>query len=212
MTKETMNVHRALSELKIIDDRILGTIGESTFCAINKHSNTKIKGVEIEGFKAAIQGSWDKVSDLIKRRNAIKRAVVLSNARTKVSINGVEYTVAEAIDMKNHGIELQECLFNTLRGQYNKATFEIEHNNGQQLEDKADRYVAELYSNKDKADSEEVKKAKEFYIKQNSYDLIDPLKLADKIADLEEEINKFKADVDAVLSVSNATTEIEIEY
>ena len=121
MTTKKMTVHKALAELKIVDDRIVSAINGGTYCVANKHSNEKIKGVPVEDYKAVMQGYYDKATDLIKRRNAIKRAVVLSNATTKVSINGVEYTVAEAIEMKNHGVEFDEKMLDVLNKQYNKA-------------------------------------------------------------------------------------------
>lgn len=43
MTTEKMTVHKALSELKILDDRIHLAISEAVFCVTNKHSNEKIK-------------------------------------------------------------------------------------------------------------------------------------------------------------------------
>ncbi|MPM29868.1 hypothetical protein SDC9_76409 [bioreactor metagenome] len=91
MTNETMTVHKALAELKIIDDRIQKAISGGTFCIANKHSNEKINGVPVDDFKKTMQGSFDKASDLITRRNAIKRAVVNSNATTQVKVGEMDY-------------------------------------------------------------------------------------------------------------------------
>ena len=114
-TVEKMSVHKALAELKIIDSRIERSIDDAQFCVANKHSNEKINGIPVEDAKKLMVGSYDKASDLIKRRNAIKRAVVLSNAKTIVMIADREYTVAEAIEMKNHGIDFEEFLLNEMR-------------------------------------------------------------------------------------------------
>lgn len=213
MTQEKMTVHKALAELKIIDDRIDRAIRDGVYCKANKHNNDKINGISVEEFKGTIQGSYDKVTGLIARRNAIKRAVVLSNARTTVKINDGEFTVAEAIDMKNHGIEYDEMLLEEMRKQYNLAQAEILCQNGRELEDRAENYVKGLYGNKEgKTNTEEIDKTKATYIKQNSYELIDVIKIKDKIEDLEAKIAAFNAEVDAALSVSNAITEIEISY
>lgn len=48
MTTEKMNVHKALAELKILDDRIVKAINSVEACISNKHSNTKVKGVDIK--------------------------------------------------------------------------------------------------------------------------------------------------------------------
>lgn len=213
MTTEKMTVHKALAELKIVNDRIVSAINGGTYCVANKHSNDKIKGVSLEEYKGIMQGCYDKSSDLIKRRNAIKRAVVLSNATTKVNINGVEYTVAEAIEMKNHGVEFDDMLYRTLNNQYLKAQAEILKQNGDDLEKRAEQYVIGIYGSKEgKTNTDDFEKTKKDFITANSYELIDPIKILDKINFLEESISSFRAEVDAALSTSNAITEIEISY
>ena len=213
MTTEKMTVHKALAELKIVDDRIVSAINGGTYCVANKHSNDKIKGVSLEEYKKTMQGCYDKATDLINRRNAIKRAVVLSNATTKVNINGAEYTVAEAIEMKNHGVEFDDMLYRTLNNQYLKAQAEILKQNGDDLEKRAEQYVIGIYGSKEgKTNTDDFEKTKKDFITANSYELIDPIKILDKINSLEESISSFRAEVDAALSTSNAVTEIEISY
>ena len=85
MTKEQMTVHKALAELKVMDSRIAKSIQEGSYVVANKHSNEKIKGMTIADYKEYMKASHNKVTDLINRRNAIKRAVVLSNATTMVT-------------------------------------------------------------------------------------------------------------------------------
>ena len=213
MTTEKLTIHKALAELKVLDDRIISTIGNAVYCIANKHSNEKIKGVPIAEYEKTIQGNYDKASDLINRRNAIKRAVVLSNATTKVTINGVEYTVAEAIEMKNHGVEFDQLLLQQLRTQYNKAQAEILKQNGDDLEKRAEQYVIGIYGSKEgKTNTDDFEKTKKDFITANSYELIDPIKILEKIEVLEDKIAKFTAEVDATLSTSNALTEIDISY
>lgn len=103
----------------------------------------------VKEYEGVMQGYYDKATDLIKRRNAIKRAVVLSNATTKVSINGIEYTVAEAIEMKNHGVEFDEKMLAALKKQYDKALAEILKQNGDDLEKRAEQYVIGIYGSKE---------------------------------------------------------------
>lgn len=213
MTTEKMTVHKALSELKILDDRIHLAISEAVFCVANKHSNEKINGIKVDEYLNMMTGSYDKVVDLMARRNAIKTAVVLSNAKTKVTITGIEYTVAEAIDMKNNFMDLKEELLRKMKHQFNNAQAVIKTRNGDELEKKADQYVIGLYGAKDgKVNAEAFDRTRNDFITAQSYDLLDPIKVNDKINALEEEISNFKSEVDAALSVSNAITEIEINY
>lgn len=209
---ETMTVHKALAELKILDGRIQKAIDNSIYCVANKHSNDKVNGVSIEEFKKTIQGCYDKATDLIKRQEAIKKAVTLSNAVTKVKVVDEEYTVAEAIWMRNQGIEFKRRLMFAMQNQYNKSQMVIKKENGKDLEDRADKYVEALYGTKEgKNSAENAEKTRQEFIANNSYELLDPINVLDKIGELEQKISEFMAEVDAELSKSNALTEITID-
>lgn len=217
MTKEQMTIHKALSELKIIDDRITKAIYAGTYVLANKHSNNKIHGMTVDEFKNDMKADFQKVSDLIARRNAIKRAVVASNAITKVKIGDKEMTVATAIESKNHGMELKEVFKSYLERQYTAAKQELDKNSGDLLEKRAENYVlsviqAQPKDSKMTVDSDVMKNLRAQYIKDNAYDIIDPIDVKKVIEDLDNEISSFMTEVDAALSTSNALTVIDVEY
>ena len=217
MTKEKMTVHKALAELKIIDDRINKAINDGTYVIANKHSNEKIQGVSVNDFKDKMRASYQKATDLINRRNALKRAVVLSNATTKIQVGDVEYTVAEAIELKNHGMEFKSALQKAIAYQNAYAQNDINRNSGEAIEKRAEQYVLSVIQAQPKdakmaVDSDAMQALRKDYIKNNTYDLIDPLNVSELLAKLTDEINEFNTEVDAALSVSNALTVIEFEY
>lgn len=213
MTTETMTIHKALAELKILDARIAKEIQNGSYCAANKHSNEKINGIPVSDFEKAVQGTYDKVTDFLKRQEAIKRAVTLSNAKTVVNISGKDYTVAEAIWMKNHGIELKAFLINVMDKQYKQAQAEVNRQNGDDLEKRADQYVTAIYGQKEgKTNYTDIEKVRKDFLEANSYEIIDPINVPEKLEALRKEIDSFMAEVDSALSVSNALTEIIIEY
>lgn len=217
MTKENMTVHKALAELKIIDDRINKAITSGTYVIANKHSNQKIHGMTIDEFRTQMKADFQKVSDLIARRNAIKRAVVSSNAVTKVKVGDTEYTVAEAIEMKNHGMEFKDYFMRAISIQYVRAKNELDLNSGDPLEKRAEQYVlsviqAQPKDSKMAVDSDAMKNLRAQYIKDNQYDIIDPIGVKDVIDGLDTEVSEFLTEVDAALSVSNAITVLDIEY
>lgn len=217
MNKEKMTIHKALSELKVMDDRINSAIMSGTYVIANKHSNEKINGKPVNEFRENMKSSYQKVSDLIARRNAMKRAVVLSNATTKVTVGKTEYTVAEAIEMKNHGMQYKEYLVRVIASQNRNAQSEIERNSGEAIEKRAEKYVLDVIAAQPKdskmsVDSDAMKSLRKTYIENNTYDLIDPLKVNDLLEELTNEINEFNTEVDSALSVSNALTVIEFEY
>lgn len=212
MTKEKMSVHKALAELKIIDDRIHQAT-KPNFVEVKKHNSDNIRGMSVQQVTDAIQSDFQKANDLIARRNAIKRAVVLSNATTRVTIAGVEYTVAEAIDMKNHGLEGYRDLRNVLAAQFRSCTQKADRENDQLENVRADAYIKDTFGNTDMSKAgEDVKKARKDFVIAQTVELVDPLNVLKKIEELDEKINAFMVEVDSTLSVSNAVTEIEVEY
>ena len=80
MTTETMTIHRALAELKVLENRINKTISDAKFCAAVKQSMKKVNGVSLEDFKVGSQSSLDTIRDLIARQEAIKKAISVSKA------------------------------------------------------------------------------------------------------------------------------------
>ena len=212
-TTETMSIHKALCELKVIGDRIEKTMGNVPFVLANEHANKKIQGIPIEEFIAQIKSAHQSTVDLIARREAIKCAVVKSNAVTKVTVAGKEYTVAEAIEMKNHGMDFIRMLKAKLSSELDRAKRLAEMANGQNLENRADGYIKNLYGTTDMKNlTEEANAARKTFIEQHTTELVDPLKAADMVTALENQFYDFMSEVDAALSVSNSLTEITITY
>ena len=204
MKIEKMTIHRALTELKTLDARIHSAIDDGVFITANKRSNIKINGKTIEEHQGVIQGSYDKVISLIERRNIIKSAIVDSNAKTYITVAGKEMTVAQAIERKT-SIQYEEIFLDRLKASYAQAVAHVNREN-EMLEQKLEAYLHAVLGNKDTAKKEDIELHTQSYMDRNEYELIDPISLKEKIEKLEEEIHDFKAEVDAVLSESNATT------
>jgi len=211
MTTETMTIHEALSELKMLDRRILRRIDETSFCTANKHSNSKINGHTIDEYKDGVTNAYQSIRDVIRRRAAIRSALSNSNAATKITVGGREYTIAEAIEMKKEGVSLLTYLQNEMSSCYNNAVRAI-HMGNDELSVNADRYVQNLYGSKDKANADDINKAREVFIVANTIDFIDPLDIQKELEALSEEIETFSHEVDSKISVSNALTTITISY
>lgn len=212
MNTEKMTIHKALAELKVLDKRIVDAMSDATFVANKKNNQEKVYGQTPDAFNKSAFAAYDKISDLIKRRNAIKSAINVSNATTKVEIGGVSYTVVEAIDKKNHGMEFYVELRDYMVNQWTRAKLEMEKNNSQ-LQAKAEKFTTDLMGGKENAvKGEEYDACVSTYIKSNSIEMLDPIGIEKKIAELDDMINSFMPEVDAALSVSNALTTIEIEY
>ena len=212
MIHEKMTVHKALAELKTLDDRINSEITGSVFVRANRHNNMKIFGKTIPDFMADTESSYQSVKALINRRNAMKRAVVLSNAITKVNIGGVEYTVAEAIEMNNHGMENLVELRNCLREQYSSVKRMVESENGDKLVKACENYIQATFGTNENIYIPDIEMAQKVYMTNNTYDIVTGFDIEKVIKELTDRIDAFKAEVDSALSVSNALTVIEFDY
>lgn len=211
MTNEKMTIHEALSAVKMLNTRITDLIYETTFVYTAKANASKISGVKRETLVKETKAEYQKVTDLIKRYNAIKKAISLSNATAKVRIGEKEYTVAEAISLKDTGIAYKQALLNAMTDQYKKAQKEITKSNAA-LEKSADDFVSQTFGAKDSTNADDVEKVRTQYIENQSLEMLDPIGIKKEIAELEEEISVFRTGIDSALSISNATTTIEVEY
>lgn len=212
MNTVEMTVHEALCEIKVVEKRIDKSLMEADFIQANKQSNTRIKGVTIPEYEGSVQASYDKINDLIRRTDAIKAALSVSNASTYVKIAGKEMTVAEAIYHYQYGIDLKKRLLREMEKQYRDALDMVNARNGDFLDRALSKFLSDNFGSKEKTDAEAIQKATEQFIQNNTYVLVDPLKLKKKIESLRDEIDSFLSEVDSALQVSNATTKITITF
>jgi hypothetical protein len=206
MIQESMTVTQALVELKTLDSRITKTITNGNFIAAvqDKTCSTPIATIESQ-----ITASYQKAMDLIERYNAIKKAIVTSNATTQVTVGDKTYTVAEAIDAKNHAMVYKAQLLQRIANQtttaqrtYNELTAKVE----KQASDLVKRMGDE------NGQSETSLAIYDQYMERNKITLVDPLGTKELMEKLSEEMDTFALNVDTALSVVNATTVIEIQY
>ncbi len=209
MTK--MTVHEALCEVKVADKRIEKAILECAFCEANKEISPKINGVTINEFEDDVKAKYQKINDLIKRNENIKKALSLSNAKTIVTVDGKKMSVAEAIYMMQYGIKHKEQLLLSMNRALNRAQQKIETENGSRLEERLDKFIQATYGSKEKVSADELDKASKDFKARNEFKLVDPINIKEKITALMDDIDKFKSSVDAAIQISNATTFIEIE-
>ena len=207
---EKMLVTQALNELKTLDARISRAIRNATFIAGAKTSDTKVvPGTTKEDFVKNAKASHDSIEDLINRRETIKSAIIESNAKTTIEICGKEISVAKAIDMKD-SIIYKKQLLTQMVTQRDGAKAKVARENIT-MENKIDQLVSTAFGKESKQNikPEDYDSIANPYRTSNEYSLVDPLKLDEKIEELERFIEDFEATVDAKLQVSNCVTYIE---
>lgn len=212
MATKEMTVHKALCELKTLGDRIDKKVRNTEFIVGNKHNNEKINDKTIVQWKKDTKAEYQSLMDLIKYRNALKQAVSMSNANTKVTVCGKEYTVAEAIELKNNWIPILKDLSYKLSQNNNQVTITVDRLNDE-VERTAGEQMEKLFTGKDKtAPTKEMLDFRTQYIEQRKYDIIDPIGVESEIRKLEDTILDYMVEVDSELSRSNAVTLITVEW
>lgn len=207
-----VSVNRALKEAKTLRKRIEECIPNVVVCVSNKNSNDKIKGIPIEDFKKSMRASYDKATSLIERYNAIQRAIAKSNASSTTMVAGKEYTVAELIELKSHGMVYKKMLYDRIRREYQEAQDNVNSSLlDERLQRNADDFVAKAFGTNAKgSDAQLVSTARENYIKSNSYSLVTGINVEKVLEEMDKELSDFYDEVDSALNDVNARTEIEI--
>ena len=212
MEKTKMTIHRALSELKLIDARIEKSINSVEPTGLMQ-ANKLVNGFhKKEHFENDAKAKFQSVTDLIERKNLIKSAIVKANGITKVKIAEREMTIADAINFKTV-ITFKKNLIAAIERKHNavksKFTLENEKVNNVALEN-AKIMIGKQGDDRVKPTDDDVKAIVEPFVKRNEFFLVDPLKVDRLVETLQKEVDDFEVEVDAVLSEINAITTIEI--
>ena len=205
---ETLTLHRALAEIKMLQKRITGKI-EDLVVVGNKKRDGLVYNKTLEDFNSDAKADFQSIEDLIKRKNHIKSLIVIKNSETMVKIGDEEMSISDAIT-KKEAILFQEALLQDLKQQYSRERSLVERHNAQV--DANALKLAETALNKENVNLEDtdVSVVVKPYLESNTLTVVDPLDVEKKIKSLEENIDVFKAEVDAVLSEANATTLITL--
>lgn len=207
-----ITITEALNELKLYDSKINKAISSAAFIGAKKKVNEKVGVVPTDKFVSNAKAALQSVQDLIRNRNILKAAIVESNARTTLEVAGKKMTVAEAIERKA-SIDYDKELLLAMKSQYAAATATVRKEN-----EKVDKKVDEILltiAGKDttkKLDDANQKNVELSYRANNEFELVDPLDLLDVITAMETEIDEFESTVDGRLTLSNATTFIELDF
>jgi len=200
----SISVTQALAEIKLTRSRMENALDQTFFIKLKKKRDM----MDVARFSKEAVSSFQSYTDLVKRYNTLKSAVVQSNAVTTVNIAGNVYTVADAVERKRT-VEFDKQLLTVLQTQYDKVKTEYEqHMITEQA--RVERLVTTELSKDNKTNVDVVNQLTETFLAQNRAESLDPLGLADQIRDLKRSIEEFETQVDWVLSESNGKTLIQI--
>ncbi|SMB82031.1 hypothetical protein [Deinococcus hopiensis] len=208
-TTERMTVTKALSELKLLDKRITKLVDDTTFVTHAIGSDPPREARSLAEFGARSKANYQGARDLMRRRAAIKAAVVQSNAGTTLEVAGRTYVVAEAIERKA-SVAYENRLITRLRTDLARARQEVEREN-ERAKSRLDSQAQALLG-KENARGAEYEALYKSFMDRNAPKLVDPLDAQQEVETLERDVDDFLAEVDQALSVSNALTQIDVQY
>lgn len=209
-----MTITRALATIKTLGVKISRDTDKLKVFAFTdgQDSLKRVVGypesVTADQVEAAIKADYQSLRDMIAQRAKLKSAVVLSNAKTLVTIAGVEMTVAEAIERKT-SIDFDVQLMIRLRK--NQISMTTEANARATLFERKLSEVEANVSSKDKKVTEDERTivTRPIYLRSEPKTL-DVIGVEAEFRKLEKEIEDFASEVDFILSESNALTQIEV--
>lgn len=201
---QQISITQALAELKLLDKRINKALDNVTWADVK----TKSRPVNTETFAKTVKAEYQSFTDLVKRRDTIKRAVVKANAATRVRVGTWEGTVAEAIEYKT-SIYYKKRLLETMRAQLLRAK-ETFSNQQEAVDGRLEKLLHSELGKDVKTSPETITALTNTFRENNKVELVDPLGLSERTRELEEEIEDFETNVDWVLSETNGKTMITI--
>lgn len=206
-----ITVQRALNELKTLEDRLYKRLSSFNLVGTKKNSEERVSETResVQEFGVNAKAILDSADALLKRQRDLKHAIMESNATTKVTVAGVEYSVMTAIDRKRT-IEGEKDVLVKMKQALANAEYKVVTENK-----RVDEYIqrqtlamagGDLSNKKDNF----ITSFEQSYREKNGWDLVDPLNLRALIEKREQEIMEFELEIDTALTVSNAITKITI--
>jgi hypothetical protein len=210
MVQETMSIQRGLAELKLLNKRINDAMYGNALIAVRIGEKPVTGYKDDTDFKDIASAKYQSVTDLIKRRDAIKGSIVVANAITDVKVGEDVMKIAVAIERKT-SIQFKVQLLAVLRQQYAQALVDYQRKEDA-FRSRLDQHLETLYGKEGKAKGAESKEALKPFLDLNEPHLVDPLNLKTEIEKLTKYIDLFLMEIDFVLSEINVKTDISIEY
>ena len=172
--------------------------------------------VSEEEFKKNAEASYQQITDLIERYQKIEAAIVASNAATTIETSYGVFTVAAAISLRNRFRAATSCemmfennLENKMAADYGKYV-DISEKKNKTLNETAENMRLSIWGKESLRKDEKPLEVVEEYVKENTFEIIDPLGVLQKIEESKLRRSSLLTELETQIKVSNATTFIEV--
>ena len=217
-----MLITQALDERDLLKKKIMNKIDKSAFVDTIKRNETDVYGarVEREIFEKEAAAGYQQILDLIKRYQKLEGAIVHSNAMTFIETSEGEMSIAEAISLRKRLKETSALGFRRESDFENELCAKLKDDYACQinfinkansdLSETAERMRLSILGKDVKAKDDKPLEVVDTYVRENTTELVDPIKIESVIAKLTERKDSLLRELETQIKVSNATTFIEI--
>ena len=216
---EKMLVTQALDERDLLVKKIGDKIAKIQVVDTKKRNEEKTVNTRAtaDDFGNSARAAFQQIMDMIDRYQRIDAALVLSNAKTKFSTSYGDFTVTEAISLKNrlkkNGIyddagAFEDRLIRQMEWQYQDAV-QISETKNKNLEMQAENMRLSILGKDSKVKDDKPLEVVDAYIRENTVEIIDSLDVRKKAEELRGKIDSLLTELETQIKVSNATTTIE---
>lgn len=214
---EKILITQALDERDLLKKKIIDKIDKACFVDTIKKNEDTVKMAKItrEDFKNQAEANYQQIESLIDRFQRIETAIVLSNAINKITTSYGTYTIAEALSIKRrlkddgNDEDFENYLYDKLQEDYDSFSITVDNKN-KELQSVAENMRLSILGKDNKTKDDRPLDVVETYVKENTTELVDPLKIKTLIDKLIERKDKLLREIETQIKVSNATTFIEI--
>ncbi len=214
---EKMLVTQALDERDLLVKKIGDKIAKIKLvdCKRNNEEKTLGERLTAEDFCRQANSAYQQIMDLIDRYQRIDAAIIASNAGSFVETSVGRISLARAISMrsrlktgKTKAINFEQQLISVAQEQF-RTSVKIADGRNKSLENQAENMRLSILGKDSKVKDDKPLEVVTAYIRENTTEIVNPLDVEKKTADLRTKIDALIKELETQIKVSNATTFIE---
>lgn len=223
--KETMTIRKALAEKKLLDKKITKLFSTFNPTFISRPKEEYVGAFKVDELAEKIKADYQALNDLIKRREAINKAIFDSNAVAKITVPKFINLVIDNDATSKAATEEISIAVAINRKEYYKQLYTYLTKIKTEIAQTADVFRMTNIKNQQAAqaaleirykDKQNVPKdwsaLLDAEIKNNAPEFNDPLDFKHKIDILIESIETYLSNIDVKLSSATEVNEITINY
>ncbi len=196
---DKMLVTQALDERDLLVKKIQDKIAKASFVDTIKPNEEKVLDARVsrDEFSKDAESAYQQIQDLIDRFQKIDAAIVASNAKTTIKTIYGDFTVTGAISLRSRlrgagsydgDADFESALQRKMEHDFNTRV-DLAESKNKQLQNTAENMRLSILGKDTKVKDEKPLEVVEAYVRENTTEIVDPLDVQKKVANLVEKRN-----------------------